>query len=146
MSQPDIASQKTEPASLRRSAKNVDKHVGERIRERRIRLGQTLQQMADLIGVTYQQAHKYERAINRISAGRLFAIAEVLGVDIGYFYEGLAAFDRPGLSEQQRQCLELSRNFMAITDGQQRDAVSNLARILASGEQARPRTVASDTL
>ncbi|MBV9553720.1 MAG: helix-turn-helix transcriptional regulator, partial [Alphaproteobacteria bacterium] len=51
---------------------DIDHHVGARVRERRIMLGFTQQQLADLIGVTYQQAHKYERGINRISAGRLY--------------------------------------------------------------------------
>src|SRR5215831_7460414 len=61
---------------------DIDRHVGGRVRERRIMLGLTQQQLADLIGVTYQQAHKYERAINRISAGRLFEIAQVLSVPV----------------------------------------------------------------
>jgi len=52
-------------------------------------LGLTQQQLADLIGVTYQQAHKYERGINRVSAGRLFEIAQVLSVPVGYFFGGL---------------------------------------------------------
>jgi len=51
---------------------DVDRFVGGRIRERRVMLGLSQQQMANLIGVTYQQAHKYERGINRVSAGRLF--------------------------------------------------------------------------
>ena len=58
--------------SARRSTsrtQDIDRHVGARIRERRIMLGLTQQQLADLIGVTYQQAHKYERGINRVSAG-----------------------------------------------------------------------------
>jgi len=58
-----------------RSTAAIDDHVGARIRERRIMLGLTQQQLAELIGVTYQQAHKYERGINRVSAGRLFEIA-----------------------------------------------------------------------
>jgi DNA-binding XRE family transcriptional regulator len=61
-------------AAARRSTgrtQDVDRHVGARVRERRIMLGLTQQQLADLIGVTYQQAHKYERGINRVSAGRL---------------------------------------------------------------------------
>src|SRR5215472_11487722 len=61
------------PVSVRRSTsrtQDIDRHVGARIRERRIMLGLTQQQLADLIGVTYQQAHKYERGINRVSAGR----------------------------------------------------------------------------
>jgi transcriptional regulator with XRE-family HTH domain len=57
-----------------RSTVAIDDHVGGRIRERRIMLGLTQQQLAEMIGVTYQQAHKYERGINRLSAGRLFDI------------------------------------------------------------------------
>ncbi|HEV8031513.1 MAG TPA: helix-turn-helix transcriptional regulator, partial [Stellaceae bacterium] len=68
---------------------DIDHHVGARVRERRIMLGLTQQQLADLIGVTYQQAHKYERGINRVSAGRLYEIAQVLSVPIGYFFDGL---------------------------------------------------------
>ena len=50
----------------------ADDHIGGRIRERRIMLGLTQQQLAEMIGVTYQQAHKYERGINRVSAGRCY--------------------------------------------------------------------------
>lgn len=70
-------------------ATDTDRHVGARIRERRIVLGLSQHQMADLIGVTYQQAHKYESGINRVSAGRLFEIARVLKVPVGYFFEQL---------------------------------------------------------
>ncbi len=72
-----------------RSTAAIDDHVGARIRERRIMLGLTQQQLAEMIGVTYQQAHKYERGINRVSAGRLYEIARVLNAPITYFYEGL---------------------------------------------------------
>jgi transcriptional regulator with XRE-family HTH domain len=58
------------------------------MRERRIMLGLTQQQMAELIGVTYQQAHKYEKGINRVTAGRLYHIARALCVEVGYFFEG----------------------------------------------------------
>src|SRR5688500_20373226 len=71
----------------RSRALDVDHYVSMRIRQRRIMLGLTQQQMAELIGVTYQQAHKYETGINRISAGRLFQIAQALGVEISYFFE-----------------------------------------------------------
>ena len=63
----------------RSRALDVDRYVSLRIRQRRIMLGLTQQQMAELIGVTYQQAHKYETGINRISAGRLYQIARALG-------------------------------------------------------------------
>ena len=65
-----------------RSTAAIDDHVGARIRERRIMLGLTQQQLAEMIGVTYQQAHKYERGINRVSAGRLYEIARVLNAPI----------------------------------------------------------------
>ena len=65
-----------------RSTVAIDDHVGGRIRERRIMLGLTQQQLAEMIGVTYQQAHKYERGINRVSAGRLFEIARALSAPI----------------------------------------------------------------
>jgi DNA-binding XRE family transcriptional regulator len=52
-----------------RSTAAADNHIAGRIRERRIMLGLTQQQLAEMIGVTYQQAHKYERGINRVSAG-----------------------------------------------------------------------------
>jgi len=100
-----------------RSTAAVDDHVGGRIRERRIMLGLTQQQLAEMIGVTYQQAHKYERGINRVSAGRLFEIACVLNAPITYFYEGIeeggprritptsayAARDRPQLCRDQER-------------------------------------------
>ncbi|MCU0892819.1 MAG: helix-turn-helix domain-containing protein [Rhodospirillales bacterium] len=111
---------------------DVDRFVGGRIRERRVMLGLSQQQMANLIGVTYQQAHKYERGINRISAGRLYEIARVLSVPVSFFYEGLD--DVQGgddLSLRQRMCLELARNFTQIPNERHREALSQLARVLA---------------
>ena len=68
-------------------ANAADRHVGSRIRERRVMMGLSQQQLAKMIGVTYQQAHKYERGLNRISAGRLFEIGQVLGVPVSWFFE-----------------------------------------------------------
>lgn len=125
---------KTEASSAKpvNRANDTDRHVGTRIRERRIMLGLSQQQMADLIGVTYQQAHKYERGINRISAGRLFEISQVLGVPVGFFYEGLENRRGSDLSARQRMCLELARNFTSISNEKHQDALSQLARALAS--------------
>jgi transcriptional regulator with XRE-family HTH domain len=97
-------------------------------------LGLSQQQMADMIGVTYQQAHKYERGINRISAGRLFEIARVLNVPISYFYEGLEGQEDATLNHRQRMCLELARNFSAIGNEKHQEALSQLARALAVQE------------
>lgn len=113
-------------------ANATDKHVGSRIRERRIMLGLSQQQMANMIGVTYQQAHKYERGINRISAGRLYEIAQVLGVPVSYFFEGLDSERATDLTARQRMCLELARNFSSISNEKHQEALSQLARALAA--------------
>jgi transcriptional regulator with XRE-family HTH domain len=111
---------------------DIDRHVGSRVRERRIMLGLTQQQLADLIGVTYQQAHKYERAINRVSAGRLFEIAQVLSVPVSYFFDGLAGDSERTITPRERMCLELSRNFAQIPNERHQEALSQLARALAA--------------
>jgi transcriptional regulator with XRE-family HTH domain len=71
----------------RSRAQDVDRYIGARIRARRIMLGLTQHQMAELVGVTYQQAHKYEKGINRVSAGRLYRIAQALWVEVSHFFE-----------------------------------------------------------
>ncbi|MBV9862619.1 MAG: helix-turn-helix transcriptional regulator [Alphaproteobacteria bacterium] len=111
---------------------DVDRHVGTRIRERRIMLGLTQQQLADLIGVTYQQAHKYERGINRVSAGRLFEIAQVMSVPVSYFFDGIDEHSERSISPRERMCLELARNFAMIPNERHQEALSQLARVLAS--------------
>lgn len=111
---------------------DVDRYVSSRIRQRRIMLGMTQQDLAELIGVTYQQAHKYERAVNRISAGRLYQLALALGVGINYFFEGAEPGDRKQeLVPKQRILLELARSFSMIKNSKHRDALCQLARALS---------------
>jgi transcriptional regulator with XRE-family HTH domain len=112
-------------------AQDADRHVGLRMRERRIMLGLTQQEMAELIGVTYQQAHKYERGINRVAAGRLYHIARALGVEVGYFFEGLGRDNEAKAAPRQRLLLELGRNFIDIPIRKHQDAVCSLTRALA---------------
>ena len=115
----------------RSRAQDVDRHVGARMRQRRIMLGLTQQQMAELIGVTYQQAHKYEKGINRVASGRLYHIAQALGVEVGYFFEGLGRDNAVKATPQQRLLLELGRNFIAIPIRKHQDAICSLVRALA---------------
>lgn len=120
-------------------ARNADRHVGARIRERRLMLGLSQQQLATMIGVTYQQAHKYERGLNRISAGRLFEIGLVLGVPVAWFFEGLEhEAQAPALGHRQRMCLELARNFVLIDNEKHQEALSQMARALAAQSQGQP--------
>jgi transcriptional regulator with XRE-family HTH domain len=115
-----------------RSTAAIDNYVGGRIRERRIMLGLTQQQLAVMIGVTYQQAHKYERGINRVSAGRLFEIGRALSVPITYFYEGIGEEGPRQIMPHQRMQLEIARNFAEIRNEKHQEAVSQVARALAS--------------
>jgi transcriptional regulator with XRE-family HTH domain len=114
---------------------DIDRHVGARIRERRVMLGLSQHQLADIIGVTYQQEHKYERSINRVSAGRLFEIARGLSVPVNYFFEGFDVQDGPPASKRERMCLEVARNFGQITDEKHQEALCQLTRALAVQQQ-----------
>jgi transcriptional regulator with XRE-family HTH domain len=113
----------------------IDRHVGSRVRERRIMLGITQQELAERLGVTYQQEHKYERGVNRISAGRLHQISQALAVPVGFFFEGLG--DTPGrrIGERERMTLEVVRSFGDIDDPRFQQALAELARALADPNQ-----------
>jgi transcriptional regulator with XRE-family HTH domain len=125
------------PAATRRRgphrARDIDHHIAARLRQRRTVLGLTQQQVAEMLGVTYQQAHKYETGANRVSAGRLHQLARALGVEPGYFYEGLGSGERPRPTARQRQMVELARSFAALSR-QQQEALCELARALADVE------------
>jgi transcriptional regulator with XRE-family HTH domain len=115
----------------RRGPRDVDRYVSARMRERRIMLGLSQQQMAQWIGVTYQQAHKYEKGINRVTAGRLYIIARALRVEIGYFYEGLQLGGGFVPPPGRGMLLDFARNFLNIPNPRHREAVATLARALA---------------
>jgi transcriptional regulator with XRE-family HTH domain len=119
------------PKRGRRSATALDDHIGRRIRERRILLGLTQQELAEIIGVSYQQAHKYERGVNRVSAGGLFEIARALSAPITYFYEGIGQEGPRQITPHQRMVLEITRDFAEIRNEKHQEAVSHLARALS---------------
>jgi transcriptional regulator with XRE-family HTH domain len=121
--------------ALRGRAQDIDRHVGARLRERRIMLGLTQQQLADLIGVTYQQSHKYERGTNRMAASRLYKAAQVLGVEVSYFFEELHDGGTFRVTPQQRLLAGLANSFITARPEHQR-AICSIVRTLAesSGE------------
>ncbi|MEQ8247882.1 MAG: helix-turn-helix domain-containing protein [Alphaproteobacteria bacterium] len=114
-------------------AKKIDDHVGRQIRKRRNLLGLTQEQLADALGISYQQVQKYETAANRVSAGRLYEIAAKLDSDIGFFFDGLdpsllgTPVEHGGKS---RSTVELVRSFSEIGDGAVRSAVVGLLKDL----------------
>ncbi len=110
-------------------ARLVDSHIGRRIREERIKRGMSQAELGALIGVTYQQLHKYESGVNRTSSSRLFQIANVLSVDISELVPTTeAASSSPSVGRQE---LDLARNFARIASKRHRQSVCDLVRILA---------------
>jgi transcriptional regulator with XRE-family HTH domain len=78
-----------------KAATAVDVHIGQRLRMRRKLAGLSQEQLAERLGVTFQQVQKYEKGTNRISASRLFDAARLLSVPVSFFFEGLATSDAP---------------------------------------------------
>ena len=113
----------------------VDVHVGKRVRNRRWLVGMTQQQLADKIGVKFQQVQKYETGMNRISASRLWDISDALGVPIAFFFEGLSeqtpvADEHLGDIMADKEALMLVRSYYAIPEAQRR-RLFDLARVLS---------------
>jgi transcriptional regulator with XRE-family HTH domain len=101
--------------------------------ERRIMLGLTQKQMAELAGITFRQVYNYERGITGVASGHLYRIAQVLGVEVGFFFEtgrGDTFMRTPG----RRLLLELARTFVAIPVRRHKEEIVRLARALAEPE------------
>ncbi|MFN9096827.1 MAG: helix-turn-helix domain-containing protein [Alphaproteobacteria bacterium] len=136
-------------------ASPIDAHVGARVRLRRTLLGMSQEKLGDALGLTFQQVQKYERGVNRIGASRLFDLARVLDVPIGFFFDDLppemggnaAVRSRPamfgfadaadGLEDDnmgKRETLELVRAYYRITEPSVRKRVFDLIKSLAPTE------------
>lgn len=113
----------------------VDVHVGKRVRHRRWMVGMTQQQLADKVGIKFQQIQKYETGMNRVSASRLWDISEALSVPISFFFEGLDS--RTAVVEEidgdilaDKEALMLVRSYYAIPEAQRR-RLFDLAKVLS---------------
>ncbi len=127
----------------------IDRIVGQRIRWRRRDLKLTQERLADLLGLTFQQVQKYEKGVNRVSAGRLFEIAGAMGVPVTYFFEGAEDFLEPAgasLAEEEdvahapqltAETLELVAAFQKIEDAALRKSLLSTVRAAASAIEAR---------
>lgn len=116
----------------------VDIHVGKRIRHRRWMVGMTQQELAQAVGIKFQQIQKYETGANRVSASRLWDIADALEVDVSFFFEGLVKDETPATAPDalpadilgNKEALELVRSYYAIPENQRR-RLFDLARALS---------------
>ena len=82
-----------EQTEIPKSPHPIDVHVGERIRLRRKLLKMSQSDLAKRVGITFQQVQKYEKGLNRIGAGRLYDIAQILNVEVSFFYHEIPVFD-----------------------------------------------------
>ena len=122
----------------------VDRHVGLRIRVRRRELGMTQGELAEAIGLTFQQVQKYERAANRISASKLWEVARVLQTTVGYFYDGLGHPAETTAATPGREAidmllltpegLDLAETFPRIRQSRVRRKILELTRSLTESD------------
>jgi len=118
----------------------VDTHVGKRVRQRRWAIGMTQQQLAERVGIKFQQIQKYETGMNRISASRLWDIAHAMGVPVSFFFEGIGKGELAGSATvngdlprdlmAEKEALDLVRCYYAIPENQRR-RLFDLARVLS---------------
>ncbi len=122
----------------------VDSQVGNRVRVRRMLLGMSQERLGELLGLTFQQVQKYEKGTNRIGAGRLYQIAQILGVPIDYFYEGAethinssTSLVSPPVAEflSSSEGLQLAMAFTQIRSTKLRRRVVELVRTMADEEK-----------
>jgi transcriptional regulator with XRE-family HTH domain len=74
----------------------IDRHVGSRVKTRRVLIGMSQEKLGDALGITFQQIQKYEKGTNRIGASRLQSASTVLGVPVSFFFEGSPSGVEPG--------------------------------------------------
>ena len=118
----------------------IDVHVGKRIRMRRLLLGMNQETLANALDLTFQQVQKYEGGANRVSASRLSAMAEILGVPISFFFGDLQTGDSTQTPEEREarermerpETIELIRLYYAIPDVNVRQQFLEMVKAVAA--------------
>jgi transcriptional regulator with XRE-family HTH domain len=123
----------------------IDKHVGNRVRMRRVMLKMSQRKLGDAVGITFQQIQKYEKGKNRIGASRLQHIAQILQVPAAFFFEGapdLPAARTPNATASPdtvmdfmatSEGLALAKAFMRITNMKVRRRIVDLVEEIVGG-------------
>src|SRR6516225_8892247 len=94
----------------------IDKHVGSRVRMRRMMLAMSQEKLGDALGLTFQQVQKYEKGTNRIGASRLQQISHILQVPVEFFFEGAPNVHGTGNGGADASANYIS-DFMASSEG-----------------------------
>ena len=125
----------------------IDQYVGSRVRARRVGLRMSQTRLGDAINVTFQQIQKYENGTNRIGASNLYKVAKTLGVEVGFFFEGMPDFDKKSKRGRKpketaetpfkedpltsREAIELMHNYFRVDDEQVRRRLAQFVKTLA---------------
>lgn len=133
----------------------IDRHVGSRVRMRRMLIGMSQERLGDSLGITFQQVQKYEKGTNRIGASRLQQIASTLGAPVAYFFEEAPGGEVNGFSDgagadyvadflTSAEGLQLTRAFVRIRDPKVRRRIVDLVASLAdaAAEEQPPKSPA----
>jgi transcriptional regulator with XRE-family HTH domain len=127
----------------------IDKHVGSRVRMRRMMLGMSQEKLGDALGLTFQQVQKYEKGTNRIGASRLQQISHILQVPVSFFFEGAPSSALPGQGGGMGEApspayvsdflatsdgLSLTKSFMRIKNSKLRRRIVDLVEQIAGEE------------
>lgn len=135
---------------MKKSPNPVDVHVGSRVRMRRILIGMSQEKLGDALGLTFQQVQKYEKGTNRIGASRLQAIANILGVPVDYFFDGMPVDETtPMLNVNEApdeatyvvdflataEGVQLNKAFVRIRDAKLRRKVVELVKEIAGAPE-----------
>ncbi len=132
---------------VKKAPNPTDKHVGSRVRMRRMMLNMSQEKLGEALGLTFQQVQKYEKGTNRIGASRLQQISSILQVPVSFFFEGAPSVGEPipGMSEAPSPSyisdflatsdgLALTKSFMRITDAKLRRRIVDLVQQIAGEE------------
>ncbi|MBX7248334.1 MAG: helix-turn-helix domain-containing protein [Caulobacteraceae bacterium] len=125
-------------------ATDIDLHLGKRLRRRRRLLGLTQQQLANSVGIRFQQIQKYECGANRISAARLWQLSEALETPVGYFYDGLAEAsertnieaERGGEMFSRKETLDLIQAYYQLSERPRRRLLDLAKSLHQEGDAA----------
>jgi transcriptional regulator with XRE-family HTH domain len=134
----------------KKSPNPIDKHVGSRVRMRRMMISMSQEKLGERLGITFQQIQKYEKGTNRIGASRLQQISSVLGVPVEFFFEGAPVPDGGGgaFSESASPAyvsdflatsdgLSLTKAFMKVKDPKVRRRIVDLVEAIAAEEEGK---------
>ena len=137
-------------AAAKKAPNPIDKHVGSRVRMRRMMLAMSQEKLGDALGLTFQQVQKYEKGTNRIGASRLQQISHILQVPVAFFFDGAPAAPgqtHDGFSEAPSPSyvsdflatsdgLALTKAFMGIKDAKLRRRIVDLVEQIAGEDKS----------